>query len=171
LYLYTSIATKKRLNTYEGQKTMRVLIYTIAIFLTLTGLAKADTLTHSFKNPSFSGQGYSNHVLAIEQLQFQRKQELKEKAEADARTAEREAANTTLAKFLNNVESRIYANLSKQLVDNMFTDDGATSGTADIEGATIYWLKDTTTDTITVQITEQDGTFTEIIVPLTGFGF
>jgi Na+-transporting NADH:ubiquinone oxidoreductase subunit NqrC len=143
----------------------------LTIFLAISGLASADTLTFDFKNPSFSGQGYSNHVLAIEQLQANRKKELDEKAEADARAAEREAANTTLAKFLNNVESRIYANLSKQLVDNMFTDDGATSGTADIEGATIYWIKDTTSDTITVQITEQDGTFTEIIVPLTGFGF
>ena len=132
---------------------------------------RADTMTHEFKNPSFSGQGYSNHVLAIEQLQFQRKQELKEKAEADARTAEREAANTTLAKFLNNVESRIYANLSKQLVDNMFTDDGATSGTATVEGASIYWIKDATADTITVQITEEDGSYTEIVVPLSGFGF
>jgi len=143
----------------------------IGIGLTLSVGVKADTMTFQFKNPSFSGQGYSNHVLAIEQLQFQRKQELKEKAEADARTAEREAANTTLAKFLNNVESRIYANLSKQLVDNMFTDDGATSGTATVEGAAIYWLKDATADTITVQITEQDGTFTEIVVPLSGFGF
>lgn len=132
---------------------------------------KADTMTFQFKNPSFSGQGYSNHVLAIEQLQFQRKKELEEKAESEQRQAERDAANTTLAKFLNNVESRIYANLSKQLVDNMFTDDGATSGTATVEGASIYWIKDATADTITVQITEEDGTFTEIVVPLSGFGF
>src|SRR5210317_2153084 len=114
-------------------------LYTIVIAIAaFAGTALADTMTFEFKNPSFSGQGYSNHVLAIEQLQANRKKELKEKAEADARAAEREAANTTLAKFLNNVESRIYANLSKQLVDNMFTDDGATSGTADIEGAKIY---------------------------------
>lgn len=144
----------------------------IGIGLMFVGVgANADTLTFQFNNPSFSGQGYSNHVLAIEQLQFQRKQEIKEKAEADARAAEREAANTTLAKFLNNVESRIYANLSKQLVDNMFTDDGATSGTATVEGASIYWVKDATADTITVQITEADGSYTEIVVPLSGFGF
>lgn len=142
----------------------------LSVGLTTTQLS-ADTMTFEFNNPSFSGQGYSNHVLAIEQLQYQRKQEIKDKAEADARAAEREAANTTLAKFLNNVESRIYANLSKQLVDNMFSDTGATSGTAEVEGATIYWVKDTTTDTITVQITESDGNYTEIVVPLSGFGF
>jgi len=148
---------------------MRVLLTTLLIVWCSS--VSAGDLTHQFKNPSFSGQGYSNHTLAIEQLQFQRKKEVKEKAEADAARAKREEESTTLAKFLNNVESRIYANLSKQMVDNMFTDDGATTGTAEIEGATIYWSKDVTSDTITVQITEQDGTFTEIVVPLSGFGF
>ena len=131
----------------------------------------ASELVHEFKNPSFSGQGYSNHVLSIEQLQFQRKKEAQEKADADAAKEKREEESTTLAKFLNNVESRIYAQLSKQLVDNMFTEDGSDSGTATIEGASIYWIKDATSDTITVQITEDDGTFTEIVVPLSGFGF
>lgn len=148
---------------------MRAIILTI--LLTFTVGVSASELVHEFKNPSFSGNGYSNHVLAIEQLQFQRKKDLKEKAEADAAKAKREAESTTLAKFLNNVESRIYAQLSKQMVDNMFTDDGDTTGTATIEGATIYWVKDTSTDTITVQISEEDGSFTEIIVPLSGFGF
>jgi len=147
-------------------------LYTIVIAITaFAGTAVADTMTFEFKNPSFSGQGYSNHVLAIEQLQANRKQALKEEKEAAEREAEREAANTTLAKFLNNVESRIYANISKNLVDGMFEENGALSGTADIEGATIYWVKDVTAGTITVQITEADGTFTELVVPLTGFGF
>ena len=152
----------------EGNN-MRAIILTI--LLTFTVGASASELVHEFKNPSFSGNGYSNHVLAIEQLQFQRKKDIKEKAEADAAKAKREAESTTLAKFLNNVESRIYAQLSKQMVDNMFTNEGDTTGTATIEGATIYWVKDTSTDTITVQITEDDGSFTEIIVPLSGFGF
>mgnify|MGYP001219231476 CR=1 FL=1 len=146
-----------------------ILALIAAILLTQSSFA--SELVFEFNNPSFSGQGYSNHVLAIEQLQFQRKKEAEEKAEAERRAAEREAESTTLAKFLSNVESRIYAQLSKQLVDNMFTDDGALSGTAEIEGASIYWIKDTTADTITVQITEEDGTFTEIVVPLSGFGF
>jgi hypothetical protein len=147
-------------------------LYTIVIAIAaFAGTALADTMTFEFKNPSFSGQGYSNHVLAIEQLQANRKQALKEEKEAAEREAAREAANTTLAKFLNNVESRIYANISKNLVDGMFEENGALNGTANIEGATIYWVKDTTAGTITVQITEADGTFTELVVPLTGFGF
>lgn len=148
---------------------MRVLLITLLLGIGIS--ANASELVHEFKNPSFSGNGFSNHVLAIEQLQATRKQAIKDKKESEAKAAAREAANTTLAKFLNNVESRIYANISKQLVDNMFANDGSTSGTATVEGATIYWVKDATADTITVQITEEDGTFTEVVVPLTGFGF
>lgn len=150
---------------------MNKIIVTILATIAFAGTASADSMTFQFKNPSFSGQGYSNHVLAIEQLQANRKQALKEEAEAAEREAAREAANTTLAKFLNNVESRIYANISKNLVDGMFEENGALTGTAEIEGATIYWIKDETAGTITVQISEADGTFTELVVPLTGFGF
>lgn len=136
-----------------------------------TASASADQLTHSFKNPAFSGNGYSNHVLAIDQLQQQRKKEREDEQKALAREQQREAENSTLAKFLKNVESRIYANISKNLVDGMFTEDGATSGTAEIEGATITWIKDVTSDTITVTIVEEDGTTTELTVPMSGFGF
>ena len=153
-----------------GEQKMKKII-TTTLFVCLIGTAGASEQVFTFKNPSFSGSGYSNHVLSIEQLQFTRKKEAEEKAAADAAKAKREAESTTLAKFLNNVESRIYAQLSKQLVDNMFTDDGANSGTATIEGATVYWVKDTTSDTITVTITNEDGTTTEIVVPLSGFGF
>ena len=86
--------------------------------------------------------------------------------------------NTILAKFIRNVESRIYANLSKQLVDNMFgttcdssTTTCPTSGTANVEGATIYWVKDTSTEIITLTITDTDGTTTTMTVPLGDFKF
>jgi hypothetical protein len=145
-------------------------------FIVLLGLfaytqAQASDLSFDFKNPAFSGNGYSNHVLAIDQLQNTRKKEQRDKLEAEQRQAERDAENSTLAKFLKNVESRIYANISKSLVDSMFEDNGANSGTAEIEGATITWIKDVTSDTITVTIVEEDGTTTELTVPMSGFGF
>ena len=86
--------------------------------------------------------------------------------------------NKTVNKFIANVESRIYANLSKQLVDNMFgtscdssTQTCPTSGTANIEGAQIYWVKDTSTDIITLTVTADDGTVTTITVPVGDFVF
>lgn len=140
-------------------------------FLITTSIS--SELNHQFKNPAFSGQGYSSHVLSIEQLQHNREKEIKEKKAADEAAAKREEANKTINKFLANVESRIYANLSKQLVDNMFsTDAGApTSGSATVEGSTLYWVKDTTANTITVQVTGADGTVTNLTVPIGGFGF
>ena len=55
----------------------------------------------------------------------------------------------------------VSANLSKQLVDNMFgttcTGERPTSGTVEVEGSTIYWIKDTTTEIITLTITDPNG--------------
>jgi len=141
------------------------------LLLFLCSFTYASDLTHDFKNPSFSGQGYSSHVLALEQLQYTRKEQIKDDEEAAKRDAEREEENETVNRFLANLESRIYANLSKQLVDNMFSADGATSGTAEIEGAEIYWEKDVDMGTITIRVTEDDGTVTTVTVPIGDFGF
>jgi len=141
------------------------------LLLFLCSFAYAGDLTHDFKNPSFSGQGYSSHVLALEQLQYTRKEQIQDDIDAAARDAKREEENETINRFLANLESRIYANLSKQLVDNMFSADGATSGTAEIEGAEIYWEKDTDLGTITIRVTEEDGTVTTVTVPIGDFGF
>ena len=92
----------------------------------LPGTAGAD-LTHSFKSPSFSGNGYSAHVLSIEQLGYNRQKDIDDQAQREADRIERELENTTLNKFIKNLESRIYATLSKQMVDNMFAECGGES--------------------------------------------
>jgi hypothetical protein len=148
---------------------LRILI--IGFLLVCSTSVSAD-LTWGFKSPAFHyGNGYSSHVLSVEQLQHNRKQDLKDKAEAEAKRLERELENTTLNKFVKNVESRIYATLSKQMVDSMFADCGAscaTSGTAEIEGSSISWVKDTTTGAITLTVIEADGSTTTIEIPGTG---
>ena len=154
---------------------MLVVLFT---FTLLNTSILASDLVHEFKNPAFSGNGYSNHVLSIDQLQSQRKKANEDEAKSAAAAAEREAKNTTINKFIANVESRIYANLSKQLVDNMFgtgcdseTTTCPTSGTSTVEGATIYWVKDTTTEIITLTITDANGTVTTMSVPIGDFVF
>ena len=151
-------------------KTLIKLSVFFGLILSSTSLQSSE-LTQEFKNPSFSGNGYSNHVLSIQQLEHQRKQKIKEDAEAKARQAERDEENKTINRFIANVESRIYANISKQLVDNMFGDTGQTSGTAEIEGATIVWNKDVDLGTISITITEEGGTVTTLTVPIGDFGF
>jgi len=144
--------------------------YIVAALLLLPTVAVAD-LVHKWKSPSFSGMGYSAHVLGIEQLQFNRQQDIDDAARAEAERLERELEQSTLNKFIRNVESRIYATLSKQMVDNMFASCGgeneptcATSGSTDIEGATISWTKDETTGAITLVVDGPDG-YTEISIP------
>ena len=49
------------------------------IFIMILGVAaQASELTHEFKNPSFSGNGYSTHVLSIEQLRYSRKNDVRD---------------------------------------------------------------------------------------------
>ena len=148
-------------------------LLTITLILLFATPVNAD-LVHNFKSPSFSGQGYSAHVLSMEQLQFNRSQDIAKKAEAEANRIERELENTTLNKFIRNLESRIYATLSKQMVDSMFAvcgeEDqpvGADGGTTEVEGATITWNKDSTTGNITLIIDGEDG-YTEITIPGSG---
>ena len=138
----------------------------------------ASDLVHEFKNPAFSGNGYSQHVLSINQLEIQRENKVFDDAKSAKAAAERAEKNKTVNKFIANVESRIYANLSKQLVDNMFgtscdssTTTCPTSGTSTIEGAQIAWVKDTTTEIITLTITADDGTVTTMAVPIGDFKF
>ena len=149
---------------------MKRLLLLASIFITFApNNIAASELTWGFKNPSFSGQGYSSHVLSAEQLQFNRKQDIKKEAEAEARRIERELENSTLNKFLKNVESRIYAQISKQMVDAMFadcSDSCANTGTAEIEGSTITWVK--ADGNITLTIVGEDGTITEISIPADG---
>jgi curli production assembly/transport component CsgF len=126
-------------------------------------------LVHQFNSPSFSGQGYSQHVLTIEQLEANRKKANADAQKAAQEKAERDAKNTNLAKFLVNVESRIYAQLSKQLADAMFAEGSADSGSFDFQGTTISYVK-TGTD-VTLTIVETNGNRTEITVPLSSFSF
>jgi len=142
----------------------------IAVLLLLPTIANAD-LVHQFKNPSFSGIGYSAHVLSLEQLEFNRREDIRKEQEAEAARIERELENSVLNKFIKNLESRIYATLSKQMVDNMFAACGAdtgidcaNSGTTTVEGATITWVKDEETGSITLTVDGPDG-YTEITIP------
>jgi len=141
------------------------------ILATFVGTLQAEPLDFQFKSPSFNGNGYSAHVLTIENQEHSRKQELKDKIEAELDKAKRESEDTNLNKFLNNLESRIYAQISQDLATAMFADDGSapSSGTLNFEGNIIYWNKDSTA--INLQVTDLTGTTTTLAIPLGDFNF
>ncbi len=82
---------------------------------------------------------------------------------------EREAKNTTLARFIRNLESRIYAQLSRQLVENLFGENPSESGQVELEGNTIEYESDG--EYITLKITDADGNETIITLPIGNFTF
>ena len=130
---------------------------------------KADQIVHKFKSPSFSGVNTSSHYLTIENQTFNRKMTIKEELKALQEEIERDKENTTLARFLRNLESRIYAQLSRQLVDALFGETPQTEGTIELEGNTIEYTSDG--QFITLRITNQDGEVTEITLPIGSFTF
>ena len=129
----------------------------------------ADEIVHKFKSPSFSGVATSSHYLTIENQEFNRKEAIKAEIKAYQEELEREAENTTLARFIRNLESRIYAQLSRQLVENLFGETPSESGILELEGNTIEYSTDG--DFITLIITDEYGNTTEITLPIGDFTF
>ena len=124
---------------------------------------------YTFKSPAFNGQGYSSHVLTIENQEQTRKKAAEDKIQAALEKEAAEKKNSNISKFMNNLESRIYAQISQNLATAMFANGGATSGTLNFEGNTIFWTKDTANIYLTV--TDTVGTQTTVTVPLGQFIF
>ena len=122
-----------------------------------------------FKSPSFSGLNTSQHYLTIENQQFSRKQAIEDDKQALLDEAERDASNSTLARFIRNLESRVYAKLSSQLVESLFGENPQTSGSIELEGNTIEYEVDD--EYITLTVTDENGETTTIIFPLNSFTF
>jgi hypothetical protein len=70
---------------------------------------------------------------------------------------------------MNNLESRIYAQISQNLATAMFAEGGSTSGTLDFEGNLINWSRSSTD--ITLNVTDYLGNATTISIPLGSFQF
>ncbi len=123
-----------------------------------------DEIVFKFKSPSFNGNGTSSHYLTIQNQEFNRKEALKAEIKALQDEIERDKENTTLARFIRNLESRIYAQLSRQLVENLFGETPSDNGVLELEGNRIeYSVVD---GIITLKITDSDGNTTTISLPI-----
>jgi len=143
----------------------------VLVLLALLPLATvaAPLPDFTFKSPAFNGQGYSSHVLTIENQEQTRRKAAEDKIQAALEKEAAEKKNSNISKFMNDLESRIYAQISQNLATAMFADGGATSGTLNFEGNTIFWTKDSSNIYLTV--TDTVGTQTTITVPLGQFVF
>lgn len=144
----------------------------VGLFLLIglfVNIALSDEMRHSFKSPSFSGVNTSQHYLTIENQEFSRNEKIVEEKKALTEQLAREQNNTTLARFIRNLESRVYAQLSRQLVDNLFGENASESGTLTLEGNLIEYNSDQTT--ISLKITDENDEVTTISFPIDSFAF
>ena len=143
--------------------------------------ATTDELVQTFKSPSFSGVGLSAHYLTIENQEKNRRDTIQEDIASELRALEREADHTTVARFLRNLESRIFANLSKQLVDNMYDDNIINDyGSFVLEDNVVEYQRMICTETmdctvgemvLVLTITDSEGSVTTITIPVGTGGF
>lgn len=140
------------------------------LILSLAVTASAQPLPdYIFKSPSFNGNGYSAHVLTIENQEHNRRDAIQKEIQAKLEKEANETKNTNISKFMNNLESRIYAQISQNLATAMFANGGSNSGTLNFEGNIINWTKSSTE--ITLNVTDYMGSSTNITIPLGQFVF
>ena len=101
--------------------------------------------------------------------------QIKDEIESALRAAERAEDNSTINKFIRNLESRIYSQISKGLVDSMFCNPGedvtctnSTQGAFTIEDSNVSYqvVNIDGIDYIRLTIVDADGTITEIEIPI-----
>ena len=168
--MYTKIKEKiKAMSTDTLLLMYSVVSLAILSFIFFNKPVQADEILYNFKSPSFSGVNSSSHYLTIENQEATRREAVKEEIEAYKDELAREASNTTLARFIRNLESRIYAQLSRQMVEQLFGETPQKQGKLTLEGNTIEYIVED--DTITLTVTDESGGTTNITVPIGDFTF
>ena len=160
---------------------------TLAILAVVPLISMAAPLSdYNFKSPAFNGVGYSSHVLTIENQERTRQKERADKIQAAIDKAEADAKNTNLSKFLSNLESRIYAQISQNVATAMFANNSCNvsqsstcTGSITFQGSNISWRRvanaefcvgSTTGDCILLEVKAPgETTPTQIYVPLESF--
>jgi hypothetical protein len=141
-----------------------------AVCISFAGANHASEIVHQFNSPSFSGIGYSSHVLTIYSQEISRKLAIAAEKKAELLKAEQDAKNTTMAKFVANLESRVYNELARQITEKLFQGVGEQAGGKfAFNGGTIEYKK--TGTLLEVTITDENGNVTSMTVPIGDFGW
>jgi hypothetical protein len=160
---------------------MRIIsVVALATLLSVTS-AQAE-LVQQFKNPAFSGQGWSSHALTIDSIEKSRRDQIEADKKAAIAKAQADLMNTPLNRFISLFQSQVYAQIATQLSNNLFQNrcaapDGSaipgcvnpTTGTFALDGNTITWVKQS--DKVVLTVVDAKGTVTTVTVPIASFGF
>jgi hypothetical protein len=154
----------------------------VALSLCVSATVSQAELVQQFKNPAFSGVGFSSHVLTIDSIEKSRRDAIEADKKSAIAKAEAELLNTPLNRFMSLFQSQIYAQLATQLSNNLFTNkcaaaDGTaipgcvnpTTGNFLLDGNTVTWSK--ANDKVTLTVVDAKGTVTTVVVPIASFSF
>lgn len=145
----------------------KVLILSLAL---LSSPAFATDLVQQFKNPAFSGYGWSSHVMSIEAQERGREQAIKDAEKQRIALEEAAKQNTPLARFINLFTTQVYAQLATQLSANLFSGTSASNtGQFVLDGNTISYIKSGSEVQLTV--VDKAGNQTVVSVPIATFAF
>lgn len=144
---------------------------TLALSLLLaSSTASATDIVQQFKDPAFSGYGWSSHVMSIEAQERAREQTIKDAEKQKIALEEAAKQNTPLARFINLFTSQVYAQLATQLSTNLFSGTSASNtGSFVLDGNTISYVKSGTEVKLTV--IDAAGNQTVVSVPIATFAF
>ena len=160
-------------------KKIKIILGTL---LAVCGASASAELVQQFKNPAFSGAGYSSHVLTIDSIEKSRRDAIEADKKSAIAKAEADLLNTPLNRFMSLFQSQVYAQLATQLSNNLFTNkcaaaDGSaipgcvnpTTGNFVLDGNTVTWLK--ANDRVTLTVVDAKGNRTTVVVPIASFSF
>ena len=154
----------------------------VILSLCVSATVSQAELVHQFKNPAFSGIGFSSHVLTIDSIEKSRRDAIEADKKSAIAKAEAELLNTPLNRFMSLFQSQVYAQLATQLSSNLFQNkcsaaDGSaipgcvnpTTGNFVLDGNTVTWVK--SNDKVTLTVVDAKGTRTTVVVPIASFSF
>ena len=154
----------------------------VTLSLCVSAASSQAELVHQFKNPAFSGIGWSSHALTIESIEKSRRDAIDADKKATIAKAEAELLNTPLNRFMSLFQSQVYAQLATQLSNNLFKNqcaaaDGSavpgctnpTTGNFLLDGNTVTWVK--SNNEVLLTVVDSNGTSTTVKVPIASFSF
>lgn len=161
---------------------MRIQIRMLAIAAVFACATANAELVQYFRNPTFSGNGWSTQVLTLQQMEKAQKESIQAKKDSEAAALKAEAANTPMSRFMSLFQSQVYAQLATQLSNNLFQNnckgaDGSavagcvspSTGTFSLDGNTVTWLKQS--NNVQLTVVDSAGTRTVVTVPIASFAF
>jgi curli production assembly/transport component CsgF len=147
---------------------MRAFMFLVMLFVITP--AKSSELIHQFNSPSFSGVGYSSHALTIYQLEQSARQRQEDRRRQEAAAALRAEQNSPGNQFTQAFQSLVYAQLAKNLSDQLFGENPQNNGTMTFSNVTIGWVRSGSEVSMTIS-DRTTNSVTTITVPIGAFTF